>query len=380
MNQRHKHDALPSPLWGGVGGGGRSWLAQSVKQPLPPTPPHPHKGGGSTPRLRLGFTTNRRAFITLAGAAAAWPLAARTQQAMPAVGFLHSASPEPYADVVAAFRRGLAQTGYLEGRNVAIEYRWAENRNERLPELAADLIRRRVSVIAAGGPAAAQAAKAATSAIPIAFVVGADPVRLGLVTSLNRPGANLTGVSFLINDLAPKQLEILRELVPKAKSIRVLVNPGNPATASDAKELQAAARTLGLALIVAEVGGEHDLAPAFRQLASQRVDGLVVVSDPLMFDRRAKIAALVAEHALPTIYPVRDFPAAGGLVSYGSSLTEAFRQQGIFTGQILKGATPAELPVQQSTKVDLVLNLKTAKALGLEVPMSILMRVDDVIE
>jgi len=327
------------------------------------------------------FRMRRRNFIAfLGGAAAAWPFAARAQQAMPVIGFLHSASPEPYADVVAAFRRGLAQTGYLEGRNVAIEYRWAENRNERLPELAADLIRRRVSVIAAGGPAAAQAAKAATSAIPIAFVVGADPVRLGLVTSLNRPGANLTGVSFLINDLAPKQLEILRELVPKAKSIGVLVNPGNPATASDAKELQAAARTLGLALIVAEVGGEHDLAPAFRQLASQRVDGLVVVSDPLMFDRRAKIAALVAEHALPTIYPVRDFPAAGGLVSYGSSLTEAFRQQGIFTGQILKGATPAELPVQQSTKVDLVLNLKTAKALGLEVPMSILMRVDDVIE
>jgi putative ABC transport system substrate-binding protein len=324
---------------------------------------------------------NRRDLITaLAGAAAVWPLGARAQQAMPVVGFLHSSSPEPYTDVVAAFPRGLGQTGYLEGRNVAVEYRWAENQNDRLPELAADLVRRQVSVIAAGGPAAARAAKAATSTIPVAFVVGADPVRLGLVTSLNRPGGNLTGVSFLINDLAPKQLELLRELVPTAKSVGVLVNPDNPATETDANALQAAARALGLKLIPVQARSEADLAPAFMHLMNSRADGLVIVSDPLMFDRRARIAALVAQHALPAIYPVRDFPAAGGLVSYGSSLTEAFRQHGIFAGQILKGASPAELPVQQSTKVDLVLNLRTAKELGLEVPMSILMRVDDVIE
>jgi len=323
----------------------------------------------------------RRDFIALLGGAAVWPLAARGQQtAMPVVGFLHSASPEPYGDVLAAFRRGLSQTGYLDGRNMAIDYRWAENQNDLLPALAADLVRSHVSVIAAGGPAAAQAAKVATSTIPIAFVVCADPVRLGLVTSFNRPAGNLTGVSFLINELAPKQLEVLRELVPKSKSVGVLVNPDNPATEIDVTALQAAARTLGLKLLIVQARLETDLAPAFTDLATKQADGLVVVSDPLMFDRRARIAALVAERALPTVYPVRDFPLAGGLVSYGSSLAEAFRQQGIFVGQILKGATPSELPVQQSTKVELVLNLRTAKALGLEVPMSILMRVDDVIE
>ena len=211
-------------------------------------------------------------------------------------------------------------------------------------------------------------------------MVCADPVRLGLVTSFNRPAGNLTGVSFLINELAPKQLEVLRELVPKSKSVGVLVNPDNPATEIDVTALQAAARTLGLKLLIVQARLETDFAPAFADLANKQADGLVVVSDPLMFDRRARIAALVAEHALPTVYPVRDFPVAGGLVSYGSSLTEAFRQQGIFVGEILKGAKPAELPIQQSTKVDLVLNLRTAKALGLDVPMSILMRVDEVIE
>src|SRR6266545_3236130 len=327
----------------------------------------------------------RREFITLLGGATtvslAGPVAARAQQqAMPVVGFLHSASPEPFAHLVAAFRRGLSQTGYVEGRNVVIEYRWAENQNDRLPGLVADLVRRSVSVIAAGGPAAAQAAKVETATIPVAFVVGADPVRLGLVSSLNRPGGNLTGVSFLINDLAPKQLELLRELVPTARSIGVLVNPDNPATEADTNKLQEAARGLGLELFVLRVRTESDIASAFATLVQKQAGGLVVVSDPFMFDRRAQIAALAAHHAVPTIYPLRDFAAAGGLVSYGSSIIETFRQQGVFVGQILKGATPADLPVQQSTKVDLVLNLQAARTLGLEVPMSILIRVDDVLE
>jgi putative ABC transport system substrate-binding protein len=247
--------------------------------------------------MLLSRHTRRREFITLIGGGAAWPLAARGQQTgMPVVGFLHSASPDPYADVVAAFRRGLGQTGYFESRNVAIEYRWAENQNDRLPALAADLVRRHVSVIAAGGPAAAHAAKAATATIPVAFVVGADPVRLGLVSSLNRPGGNLSGVSFLINELAPKQLEILRELVPKAKWIGVLVNPDNPSAETDTKALQAAARALGLELLVVQAHTENDLASAFMYLVNNQANGLVVVSDPLAFDRAGDRSGRSAGH------------------------------------------------------------------------------------
>jgi putative tryptophan/tyrosine transport system substrate-binding protein len=323
----------------------------------------------------------RREFITLLSGVAACPLDAQAQQpSVPVIGFLHSASPEPYAHVVTAFRCGVSQSGYVEGRNVTIEYRWAENHNDRLPTLATDLVRAGVSVIAAGGPVAVQAAKAATSTIPVVFAIGADPVGLGFVASLNRPGGNLTGVSFLINDLAPKQLQLLRELIPTAKSVGALVNPDNPATRIDVDRLRDAAGALGIDLLVLEARTEEDLAAAFASLTQKRAHGLVVVSDALMFDRRTRIAALAAHHSLPTIYPLRDFVVAGGLVSYGSSVTEAFRQQGVFAGQILKGSAPAELPVQQSTKVDLVLNLQTAKTLGLEVPLSILIRLDDVIE
>jgi len=323
----------------------------------------------------------RRELIAALGGAAGWPLVANAQQpAMAVVGFLHSASPEPYAQLVAALRSGLAQTGYVENRNVAIEFRWAQNQHDRLQALATDLTRRQVSVIAACGPAAAQAAKAATASIPVAFIVGADPVRLGLVTSLNRPGGNLTGVSFLINDLAPKQLEQLRELIPKAKSIGLLVNPDNPSTETDTNEVQRAARALGLELFVLAARTESNIAAAFATLKQKQAGGLVVVSDASMFDRRALIAALAARHAVPTIYPLRDFAAAGGLMSYGSSIAEAYRQQGIFVGELLKGAKPADLPVQQSTKVELVINLGTARSLGLEIPMSILMRIDEVIE
>jgi putative ABC transport system substrate-binding protein len=267
-----------------------------------------------------------------------------------------------------------------KARTSRSEYRWADNQNDRLPELASDLFRHRAVVIAAGGPAAAQVAKAATSTIPIVFVVGADPVRLGLVDSLKQPSGNITGVSFLINVLAPKQLEVLHEIVPKAKSIGVLVNPDNPYTGTDTNEVQRAADLLGLEVVLLNARTETDLDAAFAELTSKRVGGLVVVSDALMFDRRSQIAALASRHAMPTIYPLRDFVAAGGLISYGSSITDAFRLQGVFVGQILKGAKPTELPVQQSTKVELVINLKAAEILGLTVPLSLIGRADEVIE
>jgi putative ABC transport system substrate-binding protein len=323
----------------------------------------------------------RREFITLVGGAAvAWPLAARAQAAMPVIGFLHSGSPEQFTEIVAAFRRGLNQAGYVEGRNAMIEYRWAEGFYDRLPALASDLVRQQVAVIAAGSPPAARAAKAATTTIPIVFVTGADPVKSGLVDSLGRPGGNLTGVGLLINVLAPKQLEVLRELIPKATSIGALVNPDNPNTETDTKELQAAAHTLGLELFVLNAKTESDIDVAFTTLVQKQIGGLVVISDVYLLDRRAQIVALAARHAVPTMYHLREFTTAGGLMSYGSSLTDAYRQQGLFAAQILKGAMPADLPVHQSTKVELVINLRTVKTLGLEVPMSLLMRVDEVIE
>jgi putative tryptophan/tyrosine transport system substrate-binding protein len=325
----------------------------------------------------------RREFIALLSTAAVpWPLlvAVHAQPVIPVLGFLHSGSPQPYAHLVAAFRRGLNQAGYTEGRNVMIEYRWAENQNDRLPGLVADLVRRNPAAIAACGPAAASAAKLGTATIPVAFVVGADPVRLGLVASLNRPAGNLTGVSILINDLGPKQVELLHELIPKARLIGVLVNPDSPSTENDINEILRAVRVLGLAAHVVKARTAGDIAAAFINLAQNRVEGLIVVSDVSMFDRRVEIAALAAQHGVPAIYPLRDFTTAGGLMSYGSDIVEGYRQQGIFAGQVLKGVTPADLPVQQSTKLDLVVNLQTAKMLGLDVPMSILMRVNDVIE
>jgi putative tryptophan/tyrosine transport system substrate-binding protein len=325
----------------------------------------------------------RREFITLLGCAAvAWPLAARAQQpALPVIGFLHSASPEPFTNLVAAFRQGLSEAGYIDGRSVAIEYRWAENQIDRLPALAADLVRRKVVAIAALGPAAAQAAKAATTTMPIVFLVGADPVTSGLVASLNQPVGNLTGIGFLINVLAPKQLEVLHELVPKAMIFGMLVNPDNPNAEADTREVQeAAAHLLGLQLLVLNARTETEIDLAFATLAQRQAGGLIVISDPLYFDRGVQIIALAARHALPTIYSIREFAVAGGLMSYGTNVADAYHQVGVYTGRILKGVKPADLPVQLSTKVELIINLKTAKTLGLTFPLTLLGRADEVIE
>jgi len=324
----------------------------------------------------------RRDLLAMLGSATvAWPLAAHAEQsAMPVIGFLHSASPEPFANVLAAFRQGLAEAGYFEGKNVAIEYRWAENKIDRLPTLADDLVRQQVAVIAAGGPAAAQAAKAATTTIPIVFLVGADPVQSGLVASLNRPANNLTGVGFLVNTLAPKQLEVLHELVPKAMTVGMLVNPDGPNAEADTREVQEAARFLGHQLLVLNARTEADIDLAFAKLVQRESGGLIVIGDPLNFDRRIKIIALAARNAIPTIYPLREFATAGGLMSYGPDLTVAYRIVGVYTGRVLKGDKPADLPVQMSTKVELFINLKTASMLGLTFPLTLLGRADEVIE
>jgi putative ABC transport system substrate-binding protein len=324
----------------------------------------------------------RRDLLAMLGSATvAWPLAAHAEQsAMPVIGFLHSASPEPFANVLAAFRQGLAEAGYFEGKNVAIEYRWAENKIDRLPTLADDLVRQQVAVIAAGGPAAAQAAKAATTTIPIVFLVGADPVQSGLVASLNRPANNLTGVGFLVNTLAPKQLEVLHELVPKAMTVGMLVNPDGPNAEADTREVQEAARLLGHQLLVLNARTEADIDLAFAKLVQRESGGLIVIGDPLNFDRRIKIIALAARNAIPTIYPLREFATAGGLMSYGPDLTVAYRIVGVYTGRVLKGDKPADLPVQMSTKVELFINLKTASMLGLTFPLTLLGRADEVIE
>jgi putative ABC transport system substrate-binding protein len=326
----------------------------------------------------------RREFITLlGGAAATWPLAARAQQPkMPVVGYLGATSADPRTQLLDAFRHGLGEFGYIEGQNVAIEYRWAEGHNDRLPALAAELAGRRVTVIAAnGGTASALAAKAATTTIPIVFSIGTDPVMYGLVASLNRPGGNLTGVSSLSNLMVAKQFGVLHELMPKAPLIGFLVNRTNPNAESDARDVQAAAETLGHKLLVVDASTESGIEMAFAAAVQARVGGLLVSNDPFLFDRRDQIVALAARHALPAMYPLRDYPAAGGLMSYGASLADGYRLSGVYVGQILKGAKPADLPVlQQSTKIDLVINLKTAKALGLTVPPSILAVADEVIE
>ncbi len=323
----------------------------------------------------------RREFVGLLGVAAAWPFGVTAQQpAMPVIGFLASASSAHRQAELAAFQRGLKEAGYIEGQNVAIEIRWAEGQYDRLPALAADLIQRRVAVIAAIASPAVDAVKAATTAIPTVFLVGGDPVKFGLVASLSRPGGNITGVTFLANLLAEKQLEALTELVPKTKPIGVLVNPDNPNAANDTSELKDAARILGRQLLMQNAASDPDLEKAFAAFVQQQAGGLIVVADPFLLGRSEQVLALAARHTLPAIYPVRDFPVAGGLMSYGSSLTEAYREAGVYTGKILKGAKPGDLPVQQSTKVELVINLKTAKTLGLDVPARLLALAQEVIE
>jgi putative ABC transport system substrate-binding protein len=324
----------------------------------------------------------RRAFFMLVGAAAVWPLSARAQQpAMPLIGYLGAQSPAAFASRVRAFRQGLGETGYAEGRNVAIEFRWAEGQHNRLSALAADLVSRQVAVIVApGGAPAALAAKSATTTIPIVFEMGADPIAMGLVGSLNRPGGNLTGVSSLNVEVTPKRLEILHELVPTAAVLAVLVNPTSPTADSQLRNLQAAASTLGLQLHVLHASTERDFDTVFATLLRLRAGGLVVASDTFFATHSEQLAALTVRHAVPAIHQSRDFSTAGGLTSYGGSFVESHRQAGVYTGRIIKGDKPADLPVQQVTKVELFVNLKTAKTLGVTVPLPLLARADEVIE
>jgi putative ABC transport system substrate-binding protein len=326
---------------------------------------------------------NRREVITLlGGAAAAWPLAARAQQpAMPVIGFLNSESPDLFAYLVRAFRQGLSETGYVEGSNVAIEYRWADGQYDRLPALVADLIRRQVTVIAANSPAPVMAAKAATLTIPIVFATGYDPVAAGLVASLARPGGNLTGVTTLTAEVGPKRVELMHELMPAATSIALLVNPAAGSFRETiTTDLQAAARKRGLQFHVLHASAVRDFDAVFATLAQLGAGGLVIGSDPFFNSQSQQIAALAIRHAVPAIYQYREFAAAGGLMSYGGSLTDMYRQVGVHTGRILKGEQPADLPVQQTTKVELIINLRTAKALGLTEPDTLLARADEVIE
>jgi putative tryptophan/tyrosine transport system substrate-binding protein len=295
-------------------------------------------------------------------------------------GFLGATSPDLYANQVSAYRRGLGETGHVEGQNVAIEFRWAESQYERLPALATDLIRRRVSVIVAASLPSALAAKAATSTIPIVFSLGVDPIAFGLVSSLNRPGGNVTGITNLNLELVPKKLEVLRELLPGATVMAALVNPTNPNAATQSDDLRTAARALGLQLHVLQASSDSDFDAAFAGLTQVRASGLVIGADPFFISRSERLAALSISHAVPTIFVFRPFASAGGLMSYGGSLTDVYRLAGAYTGRILKGEKPADLPVQQSTKVELIINMKTAKTLGLTFPLTLLGRADEVIE
>jgi putative ABC transport system substrate-binding protein len=325
----------------------------------------------------------RRQFITLlGGAAAAWPLAARAQQAaIPVIGFISGRSPTDSEALATAFRRGLADTGYVEDRNVAIEYRWAEYRNERLPAMVADLVRLKVAVIAAiSGTPTVLAAKAATTTIPIVFAIGSDPVTSGVVTSLNQPGGNLTGVTFFTVPLGSKRLELLRDFVPKATTVAVLVNPESAVSRTDGANVQAAAQSVGLQAHLINASTEGQVEDAFKVIVERRIDALLVTADLFFISRRQQLVALAARDAIPVVYPVREFVVAGGLMSYGASETDAFRSAGIYVGKVLSGARPGDLPVTLPTKFELVINLKTAKALGLTVPMITQMTADEVIE
>ena len=324
----------------------------------------------------------RREFITLlGGAAAAWPVVARAQQAMPVIGFLGSGYPQSDAFRVTAVRQGLIEAGYVEGRNVAFEFRWAEDQYERLPALAAELVRREVAaIISIGGITSAVAAKAATATIPIVFATGGDPIQMGLVASLNRPGGNITGVGFLTNTLVAKEFEVLRETVPRAALIGFLVNPTSANAANETKNVLAAAKSVGQKLPVVQAYTDSQLEAAFVTLVQQQAGALVVGGDPFFLSRRHKLVELAARQRIPTIYNLREYAVAGGLMSYGTSITEAHRIAGLYAGRFLKGEKPAELPVQQSTKVELVINLTTAKALGIDMPHSLLARADEVIE
>jgi ABC-type uncharacterized transport system substrate-binding protein len=324
----------------------------------------------------------RRDFLGVLGGAVAWPLSARAQQpAMPIIGWIDSGSSAGMTANLAAFHKGLGETGYIEGQNVAIEYRWAEADYNRLPALAADLVHRQVAVIAATrGPGPARAAKAATSTIPIVFQTGTDPVKDGLVSSLNRPGGNVTGVSRLSTDLIPKRLGLIVELVPNTKAIALLVNQAGPAAESQVGEMQGPAHALGLQLNVVKASSERELDTTFAAIANSGASGLIIAADPLFTGRRDQIVALALRHAVPTSYAERESVLAGGLMSYAASFTDSFRQVGVLVGRILKGAKPEDLPVVQPTKFELVINLKTAKALGLTVPPTMLTQADEVIE
>jgi putative tryptophan/tyrosine transport system substrate-binding protein len=323
----------------------------------------------------------RRQFLTLLGGAVAWPFAARAQQPMPVVGFLNGASPTELESRVVAFRDGLAENGYVESHNVAIEYRWGLDQYERLPEMAVDLVRHRVAVIAAtGGVPSVRAAKAATSEIPIVFTMGADPVAFGLVASLNRPGSNVTGMTLISEEMVPKRIALLRDLLPGAKVLGVLMNSTTPASEAEVAVAERMAHTLGWQVKVLRVGKEGDFDAAFQRLVRERVDILLVATDPIFESQRHRIVALAAHHAVPTIYALREYAVAGGLMSYGASISDLYRQAGLYAGRILKGEKAADLPVMRASKFELFINLKTAKTLGIQVPPTLLAVADEVIE
>jgi putative ABC transport system substrate-binding protein len=325
----------------------------------------------------------RREFIgLLAGTAAAWPLAARAQQpATPVVGFLSSRSPDTDAELLTAFRQGLNESGFVDGRNVAIEYGWAHGRYDRLPTLAAELVKKPVAVlVSTGGSVSALVAKAATKTIPIVFTTGDDPVKIGLVDSLNRPGGNVTGITTSFIEGAPKRVGLLHELIPNASAIALLVNPNNPTTDTEISGVQAAARVIGQHVEVLNAATDRDLDTIFASLDRKRVDALLIATDPFFYTRAHQLVALAARQAIPSLYFRREFAVAGGLIAYGSNFVESFRIVGVYAGRILKGTKPGDLPVQQPTKFELVINLKTAKALGLDIPPTLIARADEVIE
>jgi putative tryptophan/tyrosine transport system substrate-binding protein len=324
----------------------------------------------------------RREFIALlGGSAATWPLAALAQQpSLPVIGYLESVSQGQFADLIPAFRKGLSETGFIDGQNVRIEYRWAEGQYDRLPTLTAELVHDHATLIFTTALISAQAAKAVTTTVPIVFVSGPDPVQLGLVASLNRPGGNLTGVTLFTSTVGAKRLQLMRELLPAATTFAFVVNPSNTRADSDVEEMETAARALGQQIIVAKASTDRDLETAFATLAQRSIQALVIGGDPFFNGQAQQLVALASHYAIPTVYPLHEFAAAGGLMSYGSSISDAYRQAGIYAGHILKGAKPADLPVMQPTKFELVINLKTARTLGVEIPATLLARADEVIE